>query len=84
MPIYDIECQACGRLAEVLVTTPDDPMVCPTCGGPDITKVMSATSSLTGRSGTYLPGSGDRGCCGRPPEQAACAGPGSCCGKTST
>ena len=84
MPIYDIQCQACGRIAEVLVTSPDDPLVCPACGTADTTKVMSATSSLTGRSGTYLPGAGDTGCCGQHPGHAGCAGPGSCCGKTDS
>jgi hypothetical protein len=43
---------------------------------------MSATSSLTGKTGQPLPGPGDTGCCGQHPGHAGCAGPGSCCGKT--
>ena len=84
MPIYDIECLACGRLAEVLVIVSDAPLACPVCGATETRKVMSATSPLTERNGAFRPGSGDTGCCGQPPGQAACAGPGSCCGKTST
>jgi putative FmdB family regulatory protein len=82
MPIYEIQCRSCGRIGEVLVTASHTPLVCPTCGGSDTAKVMSATSSLTGRTGTHLPGPGDTACCGQHPGQAGCAGPGSCCGKT--
>jgi hypothetical protein len=44
---------------------------------------MSATSSLTGHDGQKMPGSKDTTCCGSMPAQAGCAGPGSCCGKSS-
>ena len=83
MPIYDIKCQACGQTLEVLVTTRDTPMTCPDCGSPDTTKIMSATSSLTGRTGANLPGPGDTACCGSHPGRDGCAGPGSCCGKSA-
>jgi putative FmdB family regulatory protein len=83
MPIYDIRCQRCGQTAEVIVTTRDAPLVCPECGSHATDKVMSATSSLTGRTGNHLPGPADTGCCGSHPGEAGCAGPGSCCGKTS-
>lgn len=83
MPIYDIKCQACGQTVEVLVTRRDTRITCPDCGSPDTTKIMSATSSLTGRTGTDLPGLGDTGCCGSHPGHAGCAGPGSCCGKSA-
>jgi putative FmdB family regulatory protein len=83
MPIYEIHCQRCGQTGEVIVLTRDAPMVCPECGSPDTAKVMSATSSLTGRTGMHMPGPADTGCCGRHPGGADCAGPGSCCGKSS-
>ena len=83
MPIYDIKCQACGQTLEVLVTTRDTPMTCPDCGSPDTTKIMSATSSLTGRTGANLPGPGDTACCGSHPGHDGCAGPGSGCGKST-
>jgi len=83
MPIYDIQCQACGHSAEVIVTAIDAPLVCPECGSSDTAKIMSATSSLTGRNATPLPGPSDTGCCGNHPGHAGCAGPGTCCGKAS-
>jgi len=83
MPIYEIACRACGCQAEVLVLTADQDLVCPTCGSRETDKLMSATSTLTGREATALPGPKDTTCCGSAPGQAAgCAGPGSCCGKT--
>ena len=83
MPIYDIQCQACGQAGEVLVAKRDDPLTCPACGSARTTKIMSATSSLTGRTAAALPGPKDTGCCGSHPGHAGCAGPGSCCGKTA-
>ncbi|KJS33236.1 MAG: FmdB family transcriptional regulator [Desulfatitalea sp. BRH_c12] len=59
-----------------------DGLKCPDCGGTDTQKLMSATSSLTGKAGQPLPGPGDTGCCGQHPGHTGCAGPGSCCGKT--
>ena len=84
MPIYDIQCLNCRQTGEVLVTTRDAPLVCPECGSGDTVKVMSATSSLTGRTGgPRLPGPADTGCCGSHPGEAGCADPGSCCGKVT-
>ena len=83
MPIYDIKCQACGQTIEVLVAGSETTITCPDCGSPDTTKIMSATSSLTGRTGTNLPGPGDTACCGSHPGHAGCAGPGSCGGKSA-
>lgn len=82
MPIYEIKCRDCGRVGEVLVLQSGPALVCPDCGGANTEKLMSAPSSLTGRPGLDLPGSGDRACCGSSPAEAGCAGPGSCCGKT--
>ena len=81
MPIYEIECAACGYTGEVLVFAGGEAIACPSCGGSDTRKLISTPSSLTGRTAQGLPGAGDHGCCGSTPAHAGCAGPGSCCGK---
>jgi putative FmdB family regulatory protein len=80
MPIYEIQCQDCDYCGEVLVMGSDGTMPCPSCGSQLTTKLMSATSSMTGRVGPKMPGPRDTACCGsRPGEASGCAGPGSCC-----
>lgn len=81
MPIYEIVCGDCGRTEEILVTGQDEVLVCPSCGSTKTSKLMSATSSMTGQPQSGLPGAGDTTCCGNEPGDGACAGPGSCCGK---
>jgi putative FmdB family regulatory protein len=81
MPIYDIKCQGCGRTSEVLVTGSEAALVCPECGGTDVAKLMSPSSSLSGREAQSYPGPNERACCGSTPSAAGCAGPGSCCGR---
>ena len=81
MPIYEVECQDCGRVSEVLVLGVDRTPACPACGSPDTRRLISPTSSLTGHQPRALPGPGDTTCCGRAPAEGSCAGPGSCCGK---
>jgi putative FmdB family regulatory protein len=82
MPIYEICCRDCGRTGEVLVIDSHKAPACPGCGSKNTEKLMSATSTLTGKEGTNYPGAGDTTCCGNSPAGAGCAGPGSCCGKT--
>ena len=82
MPIYDIICRSCGKKSEVLMISSDDKLICPNCGSLLTTRLMSATSSLTGQNVKEFPGPRDTACCGSSPSQAHCAGPGSCCGKT--
>jgi putative FmdB family regulatory protein len=82
MPIFEIRCADCAYTGEVLIIDRSAPLACPSCGSQRTAKLMSATSSLTGRNGQPLPGVRDTGCCGSHPGQAAgCAGPGSCCGR---
>ncbi len=81
MPLFDYECEGCGLVSEQLVAADGQPGACPHCGGPNLRKLLSAPSSLTGQAGRGLPGAGDTGCCGSRPGLAGCAGPGSCCGK---
>jgi putative FmdB family regulatory protein len=82
MPIYEILCQKCGAEAEILIARMDDPLLCPSCGSHKTSKLMSATSSRSGKGGHLFPGPKDTACCGSTPAQASCSGPGSCCGKT--
>ncbi|MEJ2158422.1 MAG: zinc ribbon domain-containing protein [Desulfobacteraceae bacterium] len=82
MPIFDIQCNDCGNIGEVLVMSGGADAVCPSCGSRQTEKLMSPTSSLTGREGQTLPGVRDTACCGsRPGEASNCSGPGSCCGQ---
>jgi putative FmdB family regulatory protein len=82
MPIFEIQCNDCGYNGEVLVMGSDRDTACPSCGSRQTQKLMSPTSSLTGREGQALPGTGDTACCGSRPGQASnCSGPGSCCGR---
>jgi putative FmdB family regulatory protein len=82
MPIYEIVCQKCGVESEVLVPTSKAPLICPSCGSLNTSRLMSATSSRTGKDSQTYPGPQDTACCGSTPAQANCAGPGSCCGKS--
>ena len=59
MPIFEIECSDCKYKGEVLVIERSAPMICPSCGGSNTAKLISATSSLTGRSAHPLPGRHD-------------------------
>ncbi|RTZ95068.1 MAG: zinc ribbon domain-containing protein [Deltaproteobacteria bacterium] len=82
MPIYEIACNDCGVKGEVLVVESDAKLTCPDCGSANTTKLMSATSSMTGQANSKMPGPGDTACCGRQPGAGSCAGPGSCCGRS--
>ncbi|MDD4998085.1 MAG: zinc ribbon domain-containing protein [Syntrophales bacterium] len=81
MPIFEFLCADCGAMSEVLVASSHESPVCKACGGANLKKLLSATSSLSGAAKRGLPGPGDTACCGSSPEHAGCAGPGSCCGK---
>lgn len=82
MPIFEIACSECGYTGELIVMIHDHRLKCPECTSAKVDKLMSPTSSLTGKTTQQVPGAGDTGCCGQSPVQASCAGPGSCCGKT--
>jgi putative FmdB family regulatory protein len=81
MPIYEIKCLDCDYSGELLVLSPGEKLVCPSCGGSHTERLLSAPSGLTGKERQQFPGPGDHGCCGSSPDKAGCAGPGSCCGK---
>ena len=81
MPLFDYLCQDCGEISEVLVTSLSDTPACASCGSKKLKKLLSAHSSMSGVTKNSMPGPGDTACCGSSPEQAGCAGPGSCCGR---
>lgn len=81
MPIHDVICRECGFSGETITLAAGELPPCPACGKQALSRLMSVTSSLTGKTGQGLPGPRDTGCCGSSPGAAGCAGAGSCCGK---
>ncbi|MDD4953006.1 MAG: zinc ribbon domain-containing protein [Desulfovibrionaceae bacterium] len=79
MPIYEYQCPDCGRTFEEIVLRNEAPK-CPDCGGTRPARVLSASSSLSGRERAQTPGSTGHGCCGQRPSDRGCV-PGTCCGK---
>ena len=83
MPLFEFKCTDCGSSSELLIISSTDKPACTACGSTNLTKQVSAHSSMSGPASARMPGMGDTACCGSSPGQAAnCAGPGSCCGKT--
>ena len=81
MPIHEILCGECGYLGEAITLRANEPVACPTCGSTQASRMISASSPLSGKTAMNLPGPRDRGCCGNSPATSGCAGPGTCCGK---
>ncbi len=80
MPIYDVQCAKCSSTSELLLLhSITDELKCPKCGSTEVEKLISATSSITGKSSFSVPSSGST-CCGSTPNRLNCEGPGSCCG----
>ena len=56
MPIYEYECAACGKHADVIQKISDQPLAeCPECGG-EFRKLMSSTSFVLKGGGWYADG----------------------------
>jgi putative FmdB family regulatory protein len=54
VPIYEFECQACGRLTEVMQKMSDPaPATCPACGGGPLARQVSRTSFHLKGGGWY-------------------------------
>ena len=82
MPIFEYECQDCGKSSEIIILGTADTPQCSNCGSRNMKKRLSAHSSMSGPLKSRMPGRGDTACCGSSPgESAGCSGPGSCCGK---
>ncbi|MEN6438439.1 MAG: zinc ribbon domain-containing protein [Syntrophobacter sp.] len=81
MPIFEYLCVSCGHVFETIQYGNGEKVSCPKCGSPELSKLLSATSSLSGsKPDGKIPGMGDTGCCGANPTSRGCV-PGSCCGK---
>ena len=53
MPIYEYECQSCGKLHEIMQRYTDLPLAkCPDCGGP-VRKLISSTTFVLKGTGWY-------------------------------
>ncbi|MBU2490940.1 MAG: zinc ribbon domain-containing protein [Proteobacteria bacterium] len=51
MPIYEYQCEACGKTFEEIVRISDNnPPACPKCGNKDTRRLLSTCSSKTGGS----------------------------------
>ncbi|WP_432735793.1 FmdB family zinc ribbon protein [Maridesulfovibrio sp. FT414] len=80
MPIYEYKCLECGSVCEEISRVNGNPGPCPSCGSENREKLMSSTSSLTGKDTPNVPDARGTGCCGSRPSSKGCV-PGSCCGK---
>ena len=64
MPIYEYDCQKCGKRTEVIQGYSDPPLkICPHCGGKKLKKAFSAPAIQFKGSGWYVTdyGKGDSG-----------------------
>ncbi|MDQ6893464.1 MAG: zinc ribbon domain-containing protein [Acidobacteriota bacterium] len=64
MPIYEYDCQTCGKRTEVIQGYSDPPLkICPHCGGKKLKKAFSAPAIQFKGSGWYVSdyGKGDSG-----------------------
>lgn len=54
MPIYEYECGACGHQHEAMQKMSDAPLTdCPSCGKPELTKLISAAGFRLKGGGWY-------------------------------
>lgn len=54
MPIYEYQCQNCGHRKEALQKMSDAPLtVCPECGKPELSKMISAAGFRLSGGGWY-------------------------------
>jgi putative FmdB family regulatory protein len=82
MPLFEYQCNECGKSNEILILSKTDLPKCNFCGSSNMKKLLSAHSSISGSVNYNMPGSGDTACCGSSPGQGSnYAGPGSCCGR---
>ena len=73
MPIYEYQCNSCGKITEVLTKMggAGEEVTYESCGGSDLQKKLSVTTIPS-----YPSPKGGKTCCGR---DQKCGGP-SCCG----
>jgi len=71
MPIYEYDCQECGRHAEVLVRG-QETIHCPACAGTNLQRTLSTFAVATGGR-TLDSGPAACGRCGDPRGPGACS-----------
>ena len=82
MPIFEFECLDCGHTMEVLIANSEkDLVVCGGCGGKNLKMLLSAHAAVS-TTKRFPENASDR-CCGADGPPSSCAGPGSCCGRTT-
>ena len=53
MPLFEYNCRTCGRPFEFLkISTTSEQVICPHCGGTEVTKLLSAGSFRVGGHGS--------------------------------
>lgn len=81
MPIFEYKCLECNKNMDLIVSSSFSDVKCAYCGSSKLQKLISAHSSMSGTKSNNMPGPNDTTCCGSSPQNAGCAGPGSCCGR---
>jgi len=61
MPLYEYNCQKCGKNFELLVNSQTE-IACEYCGSKDVSKLMSTFAAQSGSTPEMPPCAG--GCCG--------------------
>lgn len=66
MPIYDYKCNECGTTYDIFhkVREVAGDVVCPSCGSPKHTRLISAPSVAIRAKQADAPACGEGGCCG--------------------
>ncbi|HUZ18441.1 MAG TPA: FmdB family zinc ribbon protein [Spirochaetia bacterium] len=80
MPMFEYKCRDCGSVNEFLVgvTASDPEILCETCGGKKLDRMISTISINVGQSRSKFPIAGQ--CqCGNEAGQGSCAGGGCAC-----
>jgi putative FmdB family regulatory protein len=73
MPIYEYDCDDCGRRFEALVRASTTP-ACPQCGSTDLHKRLSVPAPpVAGATAAEVALPGPCGACGHPDGPGACA-----------
>ena len=66
MPIYEFQCEACGRESEILVrSTRWEGTPCPKCGSPKLVKKLSVFASSVAGAASEAACTGQPKSCGR-------------------
>lgn len=66
MPIYDYQCKECGKTYDIFHKVREivEDVMCPACGSPRHTRLLSAPSFSMGSQKDQTPPCGDGSCCG--------------------